>query len=135
MTQFDGLWRNPAFLRFWAADAVSVFGSLITRIALPFTAILMLDASAFEMSLLVLADLVPSCVIGLPVAVTPEGGNSLPQVTGTIMPRATKAADNVGCEPPQPLFEGSHLQSSSQFLIGHVQITLRLLLRQAGQGA
>jgi hypothetical protein len=44
MTQFDGLWRNPAFLRFWAADTVSVFGSLVTRIALPFTAILMLDA-------------------------------------------------------------------------------------------
>ena len=48
MTQFDGPWRNPAFLRFWAADTVSVFGSLITRIALPFTAILMLDASALR---------------------------------------------------------------------------------------
>jgi hypothetical protein len=65
MTQFDGLWRNPAFLRFWAADTVSVFGSLITRIALPFTAILMLDASAFEMSLLVLADLVRALGVGL----------------------------------------------------------------------
>ena len=48
MTQFDGLWRNPGFLRFWAADTVSVFGSLITRIALPFTAILMLNASDDE---------------------------------------------------------------------------------------
>ncbi len=78
MTQFDGLWRNPAFLRFWAADTVSVFGSLITRIALPFTAILMLNASAFEVSLLVLADLVPSCVVGLPVGVWVDRVRRLP---------------------------------------------------------
>ena len=78
MTQFDGLWRNPAFLRFWAADTVSVFGSLITRIALPFTAILVLDARAFEMSLLVLADLVPSCLVGLPVGVWVDRQRRLP---------------------------------------------------------
>ena len=78
MTQFDGLWRNPGFLRFWAADTVSVFGSLITRIALPFTAILMLNASAFEVSLLVLADLVPSCVVGLPVGVWVDRVRRLP---------------------------------------------------------
>ena len=78
MTQFDGLWRNAGFLRFWAADTVSVFGSLITRIALPFTAILVLDASAFEMSLLVLADLVPSCVVGLPVGVWVDRLRRLP---------------------------------------------------------
>ena len=78
MTQFDGLWRNPGFLRFWAADTVSVFGSLITRIALPFTAILMFNASAFEMSLLVLADLVPSCVVGLPVGIWIDRVRRLP---------------------------------------------------------
>jgi hypothetical protein len=72
------LWRNPAFLRFWAADTVSVFGSLITRIALPFTAILVLDANAFQMSLLVLADLVPSCVLGLPVGVWVDRQRRLP---------------------------------------------------------
>ena len=78
MTKFDGLWRNPAFLRFWAADTVSVFGSLITRIALPFTAILVLDARAFEISLLVLADLVPSCLVGLPVGVWVDRQRRLP---------------------------------------------------------
>ena len=88
MTQFDGLWRNPAFLRFWAADAVSVFGSLITRIALPFTAILMLDASAFEMSLLVMADLVPSCVVGLPVGVWVDRRRRLPLMIAADVMRA-----------------------------------------------
>jgi Na+/melibiose symporter-like transporter len=76
--RFDSLWRNPAFVRFWAADTVSVFGSLITRIALPFTAVLMLNANAFEMSVLALADLVPSCVLGLPVGVWVDRRRRLP---------------------------------------------------------
>lgn len=88
MTQFDGLWRNPGFLRFWAADTVSVFGSLITRIALPFTAILMLNASAFEISLLVLADLVPSCVVGLPVGVWVDRVRRLPLMIASDVMRA-----------------------------------------------
>jgi MFS family permease len=88
MTQFDGLWRNPGFRRFWAADTVSVFGSLITRIALPFTAILMFNASAFEMSLLVLADLVPSCVVGLPVGVWVDRVRRLPLMIASDVLRA-----------------------------------------------
>jgi predicted MFS family arabinose efflux permease len=88
MKPFDGLWRNSGFLRFWAADTVSVFGSLITRIALPFTAILMLNASAFEMSLLVLADLVPSCVVGLPVGVWVDRVRRLPLMIASDVMRA-----------------------------------------------
>ena len=57
---------------------VSVFGSLSTRIALPFTAILMLDASAFEMSSPILTDLVPSCVVGQLVRVWVERLRRLP---------------------------------------------------------
>jgi Na+/melibiose symporter-like transporter len=88
VTQFDGLWRNPAFMRFWAADTVSVFGSLITRIALPFTAILVLNASAFEVSLLALADLVPSCVVGLPVGVWVDRQRRLPMMIASDVMRA-----------------------------------------------
>ena len=82
------LWRNRAFLRFWAADTISVFGSLITRIALPFTAILMLDASAFQMSLLVLADLVPSCVVGLPIGVWVDRSRRVPLMIAADVLRA-----------------------------------------------
>jgi Na+/melibiose symporter-like transporter len=92
MKQFDGLWRNSGFLRFWAADTVSVFGSLVTRIALPFTAILVLNASAFEMSLLVLADLVPSCVIGLPVGVWVDRVRRLPLMIAADLMRAAVLA-------------------------------------------
>ena len=37
--RFTGLWRNPDFLKLWAGGTVSGFGSQITFIALPLTAI------------------------------------------------------------------------------------------------
>jgi predicted MFS family arabinose efflux permease len=61
----SGLWRNPAFVNLWGAATVSTFGSLITRTALPFTAILVLDASAADIGALRLAELLPGFAIGL----------------------------------------------------------------------
>src|SRR5262249_52329317 len=60
-----GLWRNPAFLTLWAAETISVFGSLVTRTALPFTAILVLAASPLQMALLNAADLLAGLLVGL----------------------------------------------------------------------
>jgi MFS family permease len=59
------LWRNGAFRRVWAASTVSVFGSLVTRIALPLVAILVLGAGAAEMAILRSLDLVAALVFGL----------------------------------------------------------------------
>jgi MFS family permease len=44
------IWRNRDFVRLWAASTVSVFGSLITRTALPFAAILVLGAGPLEIA-------------------------------------------------------------------------------------
>jgi MFS family permease len=49
----------------WAASTVSVFGSLVTRIALPLVAILVLGAGAVEMALLRSLDLVAALAFGL----------------------------------------------------------------------
>jgi hypothetical protein len=46
---FTGLWRNPSFVKLWTGETISVFGSLIGRTALPFTAILVLDAGPLEL--------------------------------------------------------------------------------------
>ena len=46
------LWQNHAFVRVWAAASISIFGSLITRIALPFVAILDLGAGPIEVAVL-----------------------------------------------------------------------------------
>ena len=60
-----GLWTHPDFVRLWGAATVSTFGSLVTRTALPFAAILTLDASAFDLALLAVAELVPGFAGGL----------------------------------------------------------------------
>jgi MFS family permease len=59
------LWRNQAFVRVWSAASISIFGSLITRIALPLVAILSLDAGPLEVALLRSMDLIAALVVGL----------------------------------------------------------------------
>lgn len=63
--RLTGLWNHPDFVRLWAAESVSIFGSLVTRTALPFVAILVLDASAFQIALIGIAELVPGFGVGL----------------------------------------------------------------------
>ena len=57
--------RDPRFLRLWAAETISLFGSSITGIALPFVAITLLNAGPLEVAILNLADFLPFLLIGL----------------------------------------------------------------------
>ena len=59
------LWQNQAFIRVWSAATISIFGSLITRIALPLVAILVLGSGALEVALLRGLDLGATLVFGL----------------------------------------------------------------------
>jgi MFS family permease len=52
-------------VRIWTASTISIFGSLITRLALPFLAIIVLDAGAIEVALLRSVDLVATLAVGL----------------------------------------------------------------------
>ena len=47
-----GLWRHGDFLKLWSAETISQFGSQAGQLALPLVAILVLDASAFEVAVL-----------------------------------------------------------------------------------
>lgn len=60
-----GLWHNPDFVKLWAGQTVSVFGSLVSRAALSFTAVLLLGATPRHVALLNAADLVPGLLFGL----------------------------------------------------------------------
>lgn len=53
------------FQKLWVGQAISVFGSLITRTALPWCALLLLGARALDMALLIVCDLLPGFLIGL----------------------------------------------------------------------
>jgi MFS family permease len=64
-----GLWRHPDFLRLWSAQTISQFGSQISALALPLAAILVLDASAFEVALLGTIEFLPFLLFALPAGV------------------------------------------------------------------
>ena len=65
----QGLWRHPNFMKLWVGGTVSAFGSQITFLALPFTAVLVLDASPLQMGILVAVGSAPSLVFGVGVGV------------------------------------------------------------------
>jgi predicted MFS family arabinose efflux permease len=56
---------NPDFNKLWAAQAISAFGSNITREALSYAAVLTMVASPMDLSLLSLARAVPVLLLGL----------------------------------------------------------------------
>lgn len=61
--RLTGLWRHPDFTKLWVAQTVSSLGTGITGQALPFTAILVLGASAGDMGLLAAASQLPVLAI------------------------------------------------------------------------
>ncbi len=66
---FTGLWAQPDFVRLWAGNSISVFGSLIGGLALQFTAILWLDASAAEVAILAASQLIPGFLVSIAAGV------------------------------------------------------------------
>jgi MFS family permease len=59
------IWRNAAFVRVFSAATVSVFGSLVTRTALPFAAILVLGAGPLEVAAIRACEIFGGLVVGL----------------------------------------------------------------------
>jgi predicted MFS family arabinose efflux permease len=60
------LWRQRSFQIFWTGETVSQLGSSITFVLLPLTAVRLLHASAFLVSLITAAVWLPWLLIGLP---------------------------------------------------------------------
>jgi MFS family permease len=63
------LWRHRDFLRLWSAETVSQFGTQITMLAMPLTAVVVLDATPFEVGLLTTFEFLPFLLVGLPAGV------------------------------------------------------------------
>ena len=64
-----GLWRHPDFLKLWSAETISVFGSTVDDIAFPLVAVLVLDATAFEVAVLGTVLFMPFLLFTLPAGV------------------------------------------------------------------
>lgn len=63
--RLGGLGGNPHFMRLWVGQTVSVFGSMIGNFALPFVALLTLEASPFQIALLGIMGLIPGFLVSL----------------------------------------------------------------------
>jgi len=59
-----GLWKHHDFMKLWSGQTISLFGSSITLLALPLTAVLLLHATAFQMGLLTAATNAPFLAVG-----------------------------------------------------------------------
>jgi MFS family permease len=86
--QLTGLWRNPDFMKLWTAQAVSVFGSTITRDALPLVAILTLTATPAQVGLLSALGMAPVLVLGLPAGVWVDRARRRPILIAADLGRA-----------------------------------------------
>src|SRR5438128_12098724 len=59
------LWRHPDFLKLWAGETVSQFGTQVTFLAVPTVAILVLHAGPFQVGLLSALEFLAFPVLGL----------------------------------------------------------------------
>ena len=75
MTSRGPLWKHADFLRLWAAQAVSAFGSRITRTALPIIAITTLHQPESIVGVLVAGQLAPGVLLALFVGGFIDRGN------------------------------------------------------------
>jgi MFS family permease len=64
-----GLWRNVDFLRLWAGQSVSEFGTQISGLAIPWLAAVGLHATPIEFSLLGVLGFLPFILVALPAGV------------------------------------------------------------------
>ena len=73
-----GLWRNHDFLKLWGSLTITHFGGQITALALPLTAALVLNASPFEMGVLIALEALPFPLFGLFAGVLVDRFRKLP---------------------------------------------------------
>jgi MFS family permease len=69
MPERRGLWAHSDFLKLWSAQTISQVGSEVTQLGLPFAAVVVLHASALEVSLLGSAAIMPFVLFALPAGV------------------------------------------------------------------
>jgi MFS family permease len=64
-----GLWQHGDFLKLWAGQTISEVGSAVSQLALPLVAVIVLDATTFEVALLGTLQFLPFLLFALPAGV------------------------------------------------------------------
>ncbi|MCS7006057.1 MAG: MFS transporter [Thermoleophilia bacterium] len=87
-----GLWRNADFLKLWAGETISMLGSQVDDLALGFVAIVVLDATAFEVAILGVLNFLPFVFLALPAGVWVDRLRRRPILIATDLARAALLA-------------------------------------------
>lgn len=90
--QTQRLWRHRDFLKLWAGQSVSDFGSLVGRIALPMMVVLLLHATPMQVSFLRTMEVAPGLVAGLFAGVWADRVRRLPIMLTADLGRALLTA-------------------------------------------
>jgi MFS family permease len=64
-----GLWQHGDFMKLWAGQTISEVGSQVSQLAIPLVAVIVLDASAFEVASLGTVQFLPFLLFTLPAGV------------------------------------------------------------------
>ena len=84
----SSLWHQPNFLKLWAGQTISIFGSGITGCALPLTALLVLGAGASDMGWLYAVESAPVLLFGMFAGVWVDRFRRRPLLVGADLGRA-----------------------------------------------
>jgi hypothetical protein len=117
-----GVLGESAFRRFWIGESISLLGTQVTALALPLTAVVLLDASPEQMGVLTAVGLVPFLLVGLPAGVWVDRfSRRRLLVAGDLIDAATIAA--------VPLAAAAHLLAmpvlyAVEFVVGLVDVVV-----------
>ncbi len=87
-----GLLRDRDFALLWAGQSVSQLGTAVTYLAFPLVAVVALDASAFQVSLVAAASTAAWLVVGLPAGAWVDRAPGRPLLIGADLGRAVLIA-------------------------------------------
>ncbi len=82
------MWQNPDFRKLWIANSVSSFGSQITFLALPLTAVTLLHATPLQMGVLAACGTLPCLLLSLPAGVLVDRSRRRPLLVAADLGRA-----------------------------------------------
>jgi MFS family permease len=85
--RFHGLWLSADFRRLWTSLTVTSFGAQVTNLALPLTAAILLEATPFQMGLLVALETLPFALVSLHAGVLIDRVRKRPIVVATTLAR------------------------------------------------
>jgi MFS family permease len=86
--RFGVLWKHADFMKFWTGETVSLFGTQVTFLALPLTAILVLNATPQELGLIRFLENVPFLLLALLVGAWVDRRRKRPVMIGANIVRA-----------------------------------------------